>query len=449
MGANEDPWPHGKSRSIWRDVPEHEWHDWRWQVRHTIRSPEALTPQIPLSAEDVSAFQKLHRLFHFAVTPYYASLIDPTDPNDPIRRMILPSTEEASVITEGEIDPLGEKADQPAPGLTHRYPDRVLFVVTSYCSSYCRFCIRKRNWMGSDAARRKEDVEASLRYIKRHTEIRDVLISGGDPLTLPVDQLEFLFKGLRKIKHVEIVRLGSREHVMLPMRLLDDDLLRVLDRHGPIWLNTHFNHPREITPLAAQGIDRLIRAGVPVNNQSVLMRGVNDDPAVMKKLVQGLVRIKVRPYYLYQCDHVVGSGHLRTPVSRGIEIMESLRGHTTGFAVPTFVVDAPDGAGKIPVTPNYVVSQSPGRWVLRNYEGVMVRYEDGSDAKEPDFQAQPEPVGVSGLLTGKRRALAPEGLPRMVRRRKKAPAKKSLPMVPAAVLAHPSQTGSGSSAAGA
>jgi lysine 2,3-aminomutase len=275
------------------------------------------------------------------------------------------------------------------------------------------------------------------------------LISGGDPLTLPVDQLEFLFQGLRKIKHVEIIRIGSREPVMLPMRLLDDDLLRVLDRNGPIWLNTHFNHPREITPLAAQGIDRLMRAGVPVNNQSVLMRGVNDDPQVMKQLVQGLVRIRVRPYYLYQCDPVVGSGHLRTPVSRGIEIMEALRGHTTGFAVPTFVVDAPDGAGKIPVTPNYVVSQSPGRWVLRNYEGVLVRYEDGDVKDRAGFEADAGTMGVSGLLAGQRRALAPEGLPRMVRRRKKVPAKKPLPMVPAAVLAHPSQNGSGSSAAGA
>ena len=334
---------------------------------------------LDLSEDERRATDTLGRVFSFAVTPYYFSLIDPADPDDPIRRMILPSLEEERSTAFGEVDPLGEKPDQVAPGLTHRYPDRVLFVVTSFCTSYCRFCIRKRNWHDSDAARSREDVDQALAYIRAHPEIRDVLVSGGDPLTLPAKQLDYALTGLRAIPHVEIVRFGSREPVQLPMRITPE-LASLLERHAPVWINTHFNHPREITAEAALAVDRLLRAGIPVNNQSVLLRGVNDSLEVMRELVHGLLRIKVRPYYLYHCDDVVGAAHLRTSVRRGLEILEGLRGHTTGFAVPTFVVDAPGGGGKIPLMPNYLVSQGESSLVVRNFEGVLVRIDDGPAA---------------------------------------------------------------------
>ena len=262
----------------------------------------------------------------------------------------------------------------------------MLFVVTSFCTSYCRFCIRKRNWHDSDAARSREDVDQALAYIRAHPEIRDVLISGGDPLTLPAKQLDYALSGLRAIPHVEIVRFGSREPVQLPMRITPE-LTSLLERHAPVWLNTHFNHPREITAEAALAVDRLLRAGIPVNNQSVLLRGVNDSLEVMRELVHGLLRIKVRPYYLYHCDDVVGAAHLRTSVRRGLEILEGLRGHTTGFAVPTFVVDAPGGGGKIPLMPNYLVSQGENSLVVRNFEGVLVRIDDGPAAAPEEAKA--------------------------------------------------------------
>jgi lysine 2,3-aminomutase len=435
---NRSPLP-SLRHPAWAEVPESRWNDVAWQLKHSIRSAAELSRLLELSEPERRATETLGRVFSFAVTPYYFSLIDPSDPADPIRRMILPSLEEERATAFGEIDPLGEKPDQVAPGLTHRYPDRVLFVVTSFCTSYCRFCIRKRNWHDSDAARSRQDVDQALAYIRDHPEIRDVLVSGGDPLTLPAKQLEYALAGLRAIPHVEIVRFGSREPVQLPMRITPE-LTSLLERHAPVWLNTHFNHPREITAEAAQAVDRLLRAGIPVNNQSVLLRGVNDSLEVMRELVQGLLRIKVRPYYLYHCDDVVGAGHLRTSVRRGLEILEGLRGHTTGFAIPTFVVDAPGGGGKIPLMPNYLVSQGESSLVVRNFEGVLVRIDDGpvSAAEEvkpspaagrrgggrPARASQP-PQSVADLLAGEGRRLVPQGIQHYARRRAVAGAKRA------------------------
>jgi lysine 2,3-aminomutase len=354
----------------WRDIPAEQWNDWRWQLKNLVRTPEAFAGLLGLSGVETGAIRLLQARFRFAVSPYYFSLIDPRDPADPIRRMIVPSSLEQS--GDGEIDPLGETTQRAAPGLIHRYPDRVLFLVTSFCSSYCRFCVRKRNWTDSDAASSTEEIEEAIAYIRGHEEIRDVLVSGGDPLTLPADRLDYILGRIRSIPHVQFLRIGSREPVMLPMRI-DDGLLRVLDRHGPVWINTHFNHPREVTPESAAACEKLARLGIPLNNQSVLLAGVNDNLATMKELVHQLLRIRVRPYYLYHADPVAGASHLRTPLSKGVELLEGLRGHTTGLAVPTFVVDSPGGHGKIPLAPDYVVRAGPSEMVLRNYQGDLVQ----------------------------------------------------------------------------
>lgn len=367
-----------KARSPWSEVATDDWNDWRWQLRNLIRTPERFAELLGIDDAETAALRGLQAEFRFAVTPYYFSLIDRGDPADPIRRMVVPSSAEA-FDPDGVPDPLDEVRDQVAPGLTHRYPDRVLFVVTSFCSSYCRFCIRKRNWAHDHAPRSQSQIEAAISYLRAHEEIRDVLISGGDPLTLPLKHLDYILGRVRSIPHIELVRIGSREPVMLPMRVTDP-LLRILDKHGPLWINTHFNHPREITDEAANACDRLARIGIPLGNQSVLLAGVNDDVQTMTELVHGLLRIRVRPYYLYHADPVIGTAHLRTSVWKGVEIMEALRGHTTGLAVPTFVVDAPGGGGKIPVAPNYLLGTSSGRILLRNYEGTVYSCADGSES---------------------------------------------------------------------
>jgi lysine 2,3-aminomutase len=371
-----------KAASPWHEVPIEEWNDLRWQLRHLIRTPEQLTELLDLPAHETAAIRDIQSQFRFAISPYYFSLIDRDNPSDPIRRMIVPSSREAD--GGGSDDPLSEKDDQVAPGLSHRYPDRVLFVVTSFCSSYCRFCIRKRNWKNSDAASTRAQVDEAIAYLRAHEEVRDVLLSGGDPLTLPLDQLDYILQQIRSVRHVEFVRMGSREPVMLPMRIAGD-LLRVLDRNGSPWINTHFNHPREITEESAQACEKLARLGIPLNNQTVLLAGVNDDAATITELFRRLLSIRVRPYYLYHCDPVVGASHFRTSIWKGVELIEALRGHTTGLAVPTFVVDAPGGAGKIPLMPNYLISAAPGRVVLRNFEGVILGYSDqASDSASND-----------------------------------------------------------------
>ncbi|MFL5754785.1 MAG: KamA family radical SAM protein, partial [Chloroflexota bacterium] len=343
--------------------------------------------------------------------------IDPRDPADPIRRQVIPLGREQSAFTGMMEDSLAEDRHSPVPGLVHRYPDRVLMLITTQCASYCRYCTRSRIVGDPTQNFNRREHEAQLDYIRRTPQIRDVLISGGDGLTLAPKLLESVIRGLREIPHVEIIRIGSRVPVFLPQRI-DDDLCEMLAKYHPVWLNIHVNHPNEITPELARACDRLTRAGIPLGNQSVLLAGVNDCVNIQRDLVQRLVEIRVRPYYIYQCDLVEGSGHFRTPVGKGLEIMEGLRGHTSGYAVPTYVIDAPGGGGKIPVMPNYLITYSDHKVVLRNYEGYITTYEEplGYTPHDPTTCAscqaprrEPGQGGVHGLLQGDRMWIEPRG----------------------------------------
>jgi lysine 2,3-aminomutase len=349
------------------------WNDWKWQFRNRITTIEELARYIPLSAEEQAQLRLVTIKYPLSITPYYLSLINPNDLDDPIRKQAIPSPEEITLTGIGMEDPLAEKRDSVVPGLVHRYPDRVLMVLTNLCPMLCRHCTRKREWRHGIWVRTPDQIETMLDYIRQHKIIRDVIISGGDPLTLSTRHLEAVISRLRQIEHVEIIRIGSRYPVVLPQRI-DEELCTMLSKYGPIWLNTHFNHYREITPEAAAACDRLLRSGVPVNNQSVLLRGVNDSVETQMKLCQGLLKIKVRPYYLFQCDEVQGTEHLWTPVEVGIKIIKGLRGHTSGLAVPAFVIDLPQGGGKVPLQPNYVLEQSEEELLLKNYEGKLFRY---------------------------------------------------------------------------
>jgi lysine 2,3-aminomutase len=353
-----------------------QWTDWKWQVRHSIRDINVFEKLLGISfeAEEKKELEKTLEKFPLCITPYYLSLINTDDyKNDPIYKQSFPSPEEMIVKEYEMVDPLSEDRDSPVPGLTHRYPDRVLLHVSNVCSMYCRHCTRKRKVGDVDHIPDKESILAAIDYIKEHTRIRDVLISGGDPFMLPDEYLDWLLTEIRKIEHVEVIRIGSRMPVVLPYRITDN-LVNVLKKHHPIWLNTHFNHPNEITPASKAALSKLADAGIPLGNQSVLLAGVNDCAIIMKKLLHLLVQNRVRPYYLYQCDLSEGLTHFRTSVGKGIEIIESLIGHTSGFAVPTYVIDAPGGGGKIPVMPNYLISWSTNKVVLRNYEGVITTY---------------------------------------------------------------------------
>ena len=358
---------------VFRDIPDNLWNDWKWQFRNRITRIEQLVQFIPLSIEDQAQLRLVTMRYPLSVTPYYLSLINPDDPDDPIRKQAIPSPLEMIMGSMGLEDPLDEKRDTVVPGLVHRYPDRVLLVLTDICPMLCRHCTRKREWRNGGWVRSPAEVEAMLDYISHHKSIRDVIISGGDPLTLSTRHLESVISRIRKIKHVEIIRIGTRFPVVLPQRI-DNELCSMLAKYGPIWLNTHFNHVREITPEAAKACDRLLRSGVPVNNQSVLLRGINDSVEAQTKLCHGLLKIKVRPYYLFQCDEVQGTEHLRTPVETGIKIIEGMRGHTSGLATPTFVIDLPQSGGKVPLQPNYILAQSEGELVLRNYEERVFHY---------------------------------------------------------------------------
>ena len=414
------PPPRGARHPAWADVPEVDWQDWRWQSQHAIRQPKQLAALLPLSAEERAALDALQADYKMAIPPYYFSLIDPSDPLDPIRLQSFPSPQELMGAEEtGEDDPLDEDKDAPVPGLTHRYPDRALLVTTHVCTMYCRFCTRKRATMrrgGWDAVSR--DDERMVEYVRKHPEIRDVIVSGGDPLTLPLAKLEFFLKNLAAIPHVDVVRVGTRVPVTLPQRLDDDELLATLEAAGKVWIQTHFNHPREVTPEAKRACDRLRMAGMPINNHAVLLKGVNDSLETQRELCRALLRIKVRPYYLFHCDPVTGAGHFRTSVWKGLEIIEGLRGHISGLGVPTYVVDAPRGGGKIPLMPNYLVSASDDAVVLRNYEGMLVRYHP-TGAPNAATQAVAT-QGVSALLSGQAEALIPEGNPRHGRRKPRA-----------------------------
>jgi lysine 2,3-aminomutase len=356
-------------------------------------------------------------LFRVDITPYFASLINPDDPDDPVRKQVIPTAAEIQPFTGMMEDSLAEDRHSPVPGLVHRYPDRVLMLVTTQCASYCRYCTRSRIVGDPASMFSRADFEAQLDYIRHTPQIRDVLISGGDPLTLAPKVLEELLTKLREIPHIEIIRIGSRVPVFMPQRVTAE-LTDMLQRFHPLWMNIHVNHPNEITAELADACDKLTRAGIPLGNQSVLLAGINDCPHIMKKLVQDLVRIRVRPYYIYQCDLVEGAGHFRTPVAKGFEILEALRGHTSGYAVPTYVVDAPGGGGKIPVGPNYMVSMSDHKIVLRNYEGFITTYEEPVDYKPHDPKTcrfcqsrrlEPGQHGVSGLLDGDEMFIKPDG----------------------------------------
>lgn len=397
---------------LWRDVPLQAWQDWKWQVRHRLRSLDELRQVVNLTpAEEAGIAYASNGGFRVGISPYYAALMDPEDPGCPIRRQGIPLADEGVAGRFELHDPLHEDADSPVPFVTHRYPDRVLFIVTEMCSVYCRHCTRRRLVGTREGGIPKDAVDAALHYIAQTPAVRDVLVSGGDPLSLADDRLEYILAGLRRIPHVEVIRLGTRVPVVNPFRITPE-FCEMVRRYHPVWLNTHFNHPLELTPDALAACDRLCSAGVPLGNQSVLLRGINDCPYVQKELVQLLVKARIRPYYLYQCDLAEGLEHFRTPVSKGIEIIEHLRGHVSGYAVPTYVVDAPGGGGKIPIAPNYVLSQSPGKVVLRNYEGRVVAYPEPScgDTHDPStcpYCQKSCSRGVAALLSSGEERLYP------------------------------------------
>lgn len=407
----------GNRKLFFPNVSDEDWNNWQWQVRNRIETLEDLKKYIQLTPEEEEGVRESLKTIRMAITPYYLSLIDPNDPHDPVRKQSIPTINELHISAADIQDPLHEDADSPVPGLTHRYPDRVLFLITDQCAMYCRHCTRRRFAGQKDASSPLERIDRCIDYIARTPQVRDVLLSGGDALLVPDKRIEYILQKLREIPHVEIIRFGSRTPVVMPQRITPE-FCEMLKKYHPVWLNTHFNHPNEITAEAKLACERLANAGVPLGNQSVLLRGINDCTHVMKKLVHELVKIRVRPYYIYVCDLSMGIGHFRTPVSKGIEIIENLRGHTSGYAVPTFVVDAPGGGGKIPVMPNYLVSQAPGRVVVRNYEGVLTTYTEPEDYKEDchceDCQNKKK-EGVAALLAGQQLAIEPKNLARFER----------------------------------
>ncbi len=412
-----------RRNALFPAVTDEQWNDWKWQVKNRIETYEELSKYFTFSPEEAEGIKKALAKFRMAITPYYLSLIDPNDPYDPIRRQCIPAGAECNIAPADLNDPLHEDEDSPAPGLTHRYPDRVLFLITDMCSMYCRHCTRRRFAGQKDDESPQDRIEKCLEYIERTPEVRDVLLSGGDALMVSDKKLEYIISRLRAIPHVEIVRIGSRTPVVCPQRITDD-LCNMLKKYHPIWLNTHFNHPNEMTPEAQAAVAKLADAGIPLGNQTVLLRGVNDCVHVMKKLMHELVKNRVRPYYIYQCDLSMGLEHFRTPVSKGIEIIENLRGHTSGYAVPTFVVDAPGGGGKTPVMPTYVISQSPDKVILRNFEGVITTYTEPREYHEECHCEACEAKrrvdeGVASLLETDRMSLEPSFLMRHERNKKR------------------------------
>ncbi|MBR6930714.1 MAG: lysine 2,3-aminomutase [Bacteroidales bacterium] len=413
-----------RRKQLFPDVTDEQWNDWKWQVKNRIETLEDLKKYVKLTAEEEEGVKKTLSTLRMAITPYYLSLIDPNDPHDPVRRQCIPTALETHQAAADLLDPLHEDEDSPTPGLTHRYPDRVLFLITDMCSMYCRHCTRRRFAGQTDNECGPDRIEKALEYIEKTESVRDVLLSGGDALMVSDKKLEYIISRLRQIPHVEIVRLGTRTPVVCPQRITPE-LCDMLKKYHPVWINTHFNHPNEVTAESRRACEMLANAGIPLGNQSVLLRGVNDCVHVMKNLVHELVKMRVRPYYIYQCDLSMGLEHFRTPVSKGIEIIEGLRGHTSGFCIPTFVVDAPGGGGKTPVMPQYVISQAPGKVVLRNFEGVITTYteptEYHSECNCPECQAAraKEQVaadkavdGVISLLEGERMNIEPKALKR-------------------------------------
>lgn len=412
-----------------------KWKDWKWQLRHSIRTIEQLKTIAGLeyTDEECKQLEQTIAKFPMSITPYYLSLIDVENfRNDPVYLQSVPTPDELVMGSYDMKDPLAEDKDSPEPFLTHRYPDRVLLHVSNTCSMYCRHCTRKRKVGDNETIPSQEKLQPAIEYIKRTPQIRDVLISGGDPLMLSDSQLDKLLSSIKSIDHVEMIRIGSRMPVVLPYRVTDE-LIAVLKKYSPIFLNTHFNHPRELTNSSRTALAKLADAGIVLGNQSVLLAGINDCPRIIKRLCQKLLTARVRPYYLYQCDLSEGLTHFRTPVGKGIEILESMIGHTTGLAVPTYVIDAPGGGGKIPVMPNYLISWSTNKVVLRNYEGVITTYKE-PDSYEPSFcdrnceecnlllnlddATEQTPIGIEKLLSDEDRtiSLTPEGNTRFERR---------------------------------
>jgi lysine 2,3-aminomutase len=411
-----------------------EWIDYKWQLKNSITNIKTFEEftGITFSKKERKELKKTIRKFPLNITPYYASLIDKENyRNDPIFKQAFPNPAELIVSKYDMKDPLHEDKDSPVKGITHRYPDRVLFLVSNCCAMYCRHCTRKRKVGDPEYIPARHQIEAGISYIENHPEIRDVLLSGGDPFMLPDSYLDWILTELNSIPHVEVVRIGTRTPVVLPYRITKE-LVQMLKKHQPLWLNTHFNHPRELTPSSKEALRKLADAGIPLGNQSVLLAGVNDCPQIMKKLNQKLVQNRVRPYYLFQCDLSEGLSHFRTSVGKGIEIMESLRGHTSGFAVPTYVIDAPGGGGKIPVMPNYIISWSTNKVVLRNYEGIITTYKEPDDYKSTacdgncekctlqlKLEKEGTTIGIEKLLTDTEEdiSLIPKGNARMRRRK--------------------------------
>ena len=359
--------------SLYKDVNPLDWEDWHWQLKNRIRTREELAQVIKLTPEEEEGIRKASGRLSMAITPYWATLIDSEDPACPLRRQAVPVAMESVISPHEMVDPCAEDRDSPVPHLVHRYPDRVLLLATEQCAMYCRHCTRRRlvgDHQESDSPNR---FDAAVEYIKTNRKIRDVLISGGDPFILEDEEIESLIQKIRSISHVEFLRIGTRVVVTLPQRITEK-LVTMLKRYAPIWVSTHFNHPKEITKRCRIACDTLADAGIPLGSQTVLLKGINDRPYIMKKLMHELLKIRVRPYYIYQCDPVKGTQHFRTPVAVGINIIEKLRGHTSGYAVPTYVIDGPGGGGKIPIGPNYILSQAKGKYVLRNYKGKIYTY---------------------------------------------------------------------------
>jgi len=361
--------------AIYKDINPLDWEDWHWQIKNRICNKDILSQIINLTPDEEKGIDKAKGRLAMAITPYWGALLDPEDANCPIRRQAVPVIQESVIAPHEMTDPCAEDRDSPAPHLVHRYPDRVLLLATDHCAMYCRHCTRRRLVGDHEAkdANSPNRFDAAIEYIKSDRKIRDVLISGGDPLILEDEELDNLLQKIRAISHVEFLRLGTRAPVTLPQRITEK-LVNTLKKYSPLWVSIHFNHPKEITKRCKIACDMLAEAGIPLGSQSVLLKGINDRPYIMKKLVHELLQIRVRPYYIYQCDPVRGTQHFRTPVATGINIMEKLRGHTSGYAVPTYVIDGPGGGGKIPVGPNYILSQAKGKYVLRNYKGKIYTY---------------------------------------------------------------------------
>lgn len=384
---------------VWKDVPESAWSDWKWQLKNRVAALSELAKILKLTAEEEGGIRREEDRLPMAMTPHFLSQISPDNADCPLRRQVVPRMEEHFACSRDMQDPCGEEQDSPMPRLVHRYPDRVLLIATDACLSYCRYCTRKRMVGKRPQSIDKDQLERICSYLSGNKKIRDVLISGGDPFSMCDDKIEAILKALRAIRHVEVLRIGTRMPVFLPQRVTPE-LIAMLRKYHPLYLSLHFSHPREITPETSRACEMLADAGIPLGSQTVLLRGVNDNAATVKKLLQELLKIRVRPYYLYQCDLAVGTEHFRTPISTGINIMDKLRGHTSGYAVPTFVVDAPGGGGKIPLSPNYFISLIEGKAVFRNYEGKIFEYPEPADGGRIKVKIRREdiPAGASSSL---------------------------------------------------